>query len=108
MLRNARGYWLFGRHFASAQSSSSSSRATVFVLHGWAEHMLRHEPLISDLTAAGYDVYALDHQGHGLSDGDIAFDLSDVVDDAAAFIKRYQDKSKKTIVIGMFLLFNDL
>lgn len=42
-------------------------RATLQILHGWAEHALRYDRVAQRLTAAGYTVYADDHRGHGQS-----------------------------------------
>jgi alpha-beta hydrolase superfamily lysophospholipase len=41
----------------------------VLLVHGYAEHLGRYEHVAARLTAAGYAVYALDHWGHGSSDG---------------------------------------
>jgi alpha-beta hydrolase superfamily lysophospholipase len=48
---------------------SGSARAVVVLVHGYAEHLGRYEHVAARLTAAGYAVYALDHWGHGSSDG---------------------------------------
>lgn len=43
---------------------------TVIVLvHGAGEHSGRYEHVVAALTGAGHAVYALDHRGHGRSDG---------------------------------------
>jgi acylglycerol lipase len=44
-------------------------KAVVLLLHGLAEHSGRYTPLAEALTDAGYGVHALDHRGHGRSDG---------------------------------------
>ncbi|WP_444907595.1 alpha/beta hydrolase [Microbulbifer sp. SSSA008] len=41
----------------------------VVISHGLGEHSGRYSELAEDLNRAGYSVYALDHYGHGLSDG---------------------------------------
>ncbi|MGH3467740.1 MAG: lysophospholipase [Thermocrispum sp.] len=41
----------------------------VVILHGYAEHSGRYQHVAAALNAAGYAVYALDHHGHGRSDG---------------------------------------
>ena len=51
--------WLPGR----------SPRATVVIAHGVSEHSDRYEHVAARLTGAGYAVYALDHRGHGDSEG---------------------------------------
>jgi lysophospholipase len=44
-------------------------RAVVLLAHGYAEHGGRYGHVARRLTDAGYAVYAIDHWGHGLSDG---------------------------------------
>jgi alpha-beta hydrolase superfamily lysophospholipase len=44
-------------------------KAVVLISHGYAEHLGRYEHVAAALNTAGYSVYALDHWGHGKSDG---------------------------------------
>ncbi|MFV8818902.1 lysophospholipase [Haliea sp. E17] len=44
-------------------------RAVVLIAHGAGEHCSRYQPLASFLTGHGFTVAALDHPGHGKSDG---------------------------------------
>jgi alpha-beta hydrolase superfamily lysophospholipase len=44
-------------------------KAVVLLLHGLAEHSGRYTNVATALTDAGYAVHALDHRGHGRSDG---------------------------------------
>jgi alpha-beta hydrolase superfamily lysophospholipase len=44
-------------------------RAVVVIAHGAAEHSLRYGRFARDLNAAGYEVWSLDHRGHGRSPG---------------------------------------
>ena len=50
-----------------------AARALVIVAHGAAEHSGRYEGLAQFLTARGFAVAALDHAGHGRSDGTPGF-----------------------------------
>jgi lysophospholipase len=43
--------------------------AAVMLIHGLGEHSGRYAHVADALTAAGYAVHALDHRGHGRSDG---------------------------------------
>ncbi len=45
------------------------SRAVLLVAHGYAEHSGRYGNLVNIVVPRGYAVYALDHRGHGRSDG---------------------------------------
>lgn len=48
-------------------------RAAVLLAHGYAEHAGRYGHVARRLTDAGYAVYAIDHWGHGQSDGEAGF-----------------------------------
>jgi alpha-beta hydrolase superfamily lysophospholipase len=48
-------------------------QAVVMLIHGLGEHSGRYAPVADTLTAAGYGVHALDHRGHGKSDGKRTF-----------------------------------
>lgn len=48
-------------------------KASVLILHGYAEHLGRYQHVAAALNRAEYDVFALDHYGHGQSDGARAF-----------------------------------
>ena len=44
-------------------------KAIVLLVHGYAEHLGRYEHVAARLNRSGYGVYAVDHWGHGRSDG---------------------------------------
>jgi alpha-beta hydrolase superfamily lysophospholipase len=48
-------------------------RAVVVLAHGYAEHLGRYAYFAEKLNTAGIGVYALDHWGHGKSDGTYGF-----------------------------------
>lgn len=48
-------------------------RAIVLLAHGYAEHAGRYNHVAKRLTDAGYALYAIDHWGHGRSDGTPGF-----------------------------------
>lgn len=50
-----------------------AQRAVVVLAHGYAEHAGRYEYLAGKLSERGIGVYALDHWGHGKSDGERGF-----------------------------------
>lgn len=60
--RNARIYhqsWL----------PEGEARAVILIVHGLAEHGGRYANVVNHLVPQGYAIYALDHIGHGRSDG---------------------------------------
>ncbi|WP_278262612.1 alpha/beta hydrolase [Nocardia sp. AG03] len=61
-----------GRIAWRAWQPESDPRAVVVLVHGVAEHSGRYEHVGSALADAGFAVYALDHVGHGLSEGSSA------------------------------------
>lgn len=48
-------------------------KAVVLLAHGYAEHAGRYQHVARRLTDSGYAVYAIDHWGHGQSDGEGGF-----------------------------------
>lgn len=62
----------------------ASARAVVVIVHGAGEHSGRYQHVAERLTTKGYAVYALDHQGHGRSEGPRA--LIDRIDRAVSDI----------------------
>lgn len=49
------------------------ARAIILLAHGYAEHLGRYDHVAAHLNAQGFAVYALDHWGHGRSDGTPGF-----------------------------------
>lgn len=49
-----------------------SGSPSVAIIHGMGLHSGRYVGLATKLRAAGYDVFALDLRGHGLSEGSLA------------------------------------
>jgi len=92
------GLLLFHRSWAPA----GAPRATVYVVHGYGEHLGRHEPLARALAAAGFAVHALDLQGHGQSHGDRAFltTLADVVADVLELAARVAPPDGPAFLFG--------
>jgi acylglycerol lipase len=71
------------------------ARAVAVIVHGVAEHGARYAFLAHRLADAGIAAYALDHRGHGRSDGRRAFigSMDLLVDDLQTFIERETDHS---------------
>jgi len=65
---NSQGLWIRRYHWAA--KAGQKVRGAVVLSHGFAEHCLRYEHIAHVLNQNGYQVYGMDHQGHGLSDGE--------------------------------------
>jgi len=65
--KNKEGLNLFYRSWQTDQP-----KATVLISHGYAEHSGRYDEFAMFLTDNGFDVFALDHRGHGKSAGEAA------------------------------------
>ena len=48
-------------------------RAAVLLVHGLGEHSARYEHVAAQLTDCGFAVFAIDHYGHGKSDGRMGY-----------------------------------
>jgi len=81
------GLWLHKRRWVAADGVASS-RAIVYLLHGFGEHVGRYEHVAAEQTAAGVTVCGMDHQGHGHSQGDRGYftSFASMVADAVQFI----------------------
>jgi acylglycerol lipase len=65
----------------------SEARAVVVISHGVSEHSARYAHVGERLAAAGYAAFALDHRGHGRSQGKrVMVNADEVVADLRAFI----------------------
>jgi acylglycerol lipase len=69
-------------------------RAVVILSHGYAEHSGRYDHFAKYLAEHGFAVYALDHRGHGRSEGERAnvkvFD--EYVNDLSRFVNSVREK----------------
>lgn len=64
-------------------SPSGETRGVVILVHGYAEHAARYAHVADALIEKDFAVYAEDHLGHGLSEGERALitDFEHIVDD---------------------------
>ncbi len=67
-------------------------KALVVIVHGYGEHSGRYAHLGEALAAADYAAYALDHRGHGKSDGERVWlpTIALAVDDLRRFVVHLQ------------------
>lgn len=64
-------YWQSWRTEGGADNNQC--KGVVIIVHGLAEHSGRYAHVATFLVDNGYDVFALDHLGHGKSDGERCF-----------------------------------
>jgi acylglycerol lipase len=79
-------------------------KAVLLIAHGFAEHSGRYGNVVNHFVPRGYAVYALDHRGHGRSDGErVQVDeFHDYVKDLRTFfnIVRKENPDDKIFLIG--------
>jgi len=87
--------------------AQAPTRAVVVISHGAGEHSGRYERVAIPLAGLGYPVYALDHRGHGRSEGRRA--LVDRIDNAAADLDVLIDRARgEHPQVPLFLLGHSL
>lgn len=71
-----------------------SPRALLLISHGYAEHLERYQPLASYLVGEQVAVYAVDHRGHGKSEGERANVrvFREYIDDLKRFIEQLREQ----------------
>eukprot|EP00744_Colponema_vietnamica_P015295 GILI01021444.1.p1 GENE.GILI01021444.1~~GILI01021444.1.p1 ORF type:complete len:320 (+),score=86.29 GILI01021444.1:52-960(+) len=82
--RNKQGLWIH-----SYKWLVPSPKGVIFLCHGFSEHIGRYEHVANAFNAAGFSVLAIDHQGHGHSEGDRTFVsfFQDYIDDFCQFVQ---------------------
>ena len=80
------------------------AKAVILVVHGLAEHSGRYMNLVHHFLPLGYAVYAIDHLGHGRSEGARVYveRFTDYTDTLAAFREmiRNRQKDKPVFLVG--------
>jgi alpha-beta hydrolase superfamily lysophospholipase len=80
--------------------AAGEPRAVVVIAHGFGDHSGRYERLAQRLVADGYEVYALDHHGHGRSAGRRGqFSMQAAVDDLHQLVLRAGSRHPQTDTI---------
>jgi len=81
-----------------------TAKAVLLIAHGFAEHSGRYGNVVNHFVPKDYAVYALDHRGHGRSDGERikVDDFHDYVTDLKTFfnIMRKENPKEKIFLIG--------
>jgi alpha-beta hydrolase superfamily lysophospholipase len=73
-------------------------KAMLLVAHGLAEHSGRYKNLVDYFVPKGYAVYALDHRGHGKSEGTRSYvdNFNDYLTDLKTFFDMVRKEHKNT------------
>jgi len=73
-------------------------KAVLLVAHGLAEHSGRYKNLVDYFVPKGYAVYALDHRGHGKSEGTRSYvdSFNDYLTDLKTFFDMVRKEHKNT------------
>ena len=83
---------------------ATDPKAILLVVHGWAEHSGRYTNLVNYFVPKGYAICALDHRGHGKSEGLRGYveRFSDYLDDLKTFfdIVRSEHGDTKIFLVG--------
>ena len=83
---------------------ATDPKAILLVVHGWAEHSGRYINLVNYFVPKGYAICALDHRGHGKSEGLRGYveRFSDYLDDLKTFfdIVRSEHGDTKIFLVG--------
>jgi alpha-beta hydrolase superfamily lysophospholipase len=79
-------------------------KAVLLVAHGLAEHSGRYKNLVDYFVPKGYAVYALDHRGHGKSEGTRSYvdNFNDYLTDLKTFFDmvRKENKNAEIFLFG--------
>eukprot|EP01029_Cantina_marsupialis_P004159 TRINITY_DN1411_c0_g2_i2.p1 TRINITY_DN1411_c0_g2~~TRINITY_DN1411_c0_g2_i2.p1 ORF type:complete len:331 (+),score=84.63 TRINITY_DN1411_c0_g2_i2:77-1069(+) len=83
-IRNTQGLLLKFRKWIPKEDV----KGIVVMCHGFCGHSNRYEHWASTLNQAGFSLYMLDHQGHGLSEGDRCYvtHFEDYISDLKLFV----------------------
>lgn len=97
---NAQGCKIFTRSWLP----DTDGKANVFIIHGLGEHSGRYAEIATYLAERGFRVHALDHTGHGRSEGLRAYisQFAIFVDTVKDFILRCQAETPNlpSLIIG--------
>ena len=96
-LKNLQLYW-------QCWLPDGKPKAILLVAHGLAEHSGRYKNLVNYFVPKGYAVYALDHRGHGKSEGTRSYvdSFNDYLTDFETFFDmvRKENKNARIFLFG--------
>lgn len=92
------------RIYTQCWEPADGPMAVLLVAHGYAEHSGRYANLVNYFVPRGYAVHALDHRGHGRSDGERVKveSYTDYLDDLKTFFDRVRalHPDRKIFLVG--------
>jgi lysophospholipase len=89
LLKGVSNTLIFTQHWLP--NNGAIPRANIVIAHGIGEHSDRYIHVAERLVKRGYGVFALDHRGHGRSEGERVI-VSDFVDTYVADLRAYVDE----------------
>lgn len=106
-MKHTEGYFTGLKEFKIYHQSwkpEGKIKAVLLIVHGYAEHSSRYLNVVNHFLPKGFAVYALDHRGHGRSDGErVTVDgFSEYVKDLKTYfdIVRKENPGEKIYLIG--------
>ena len=90
--------------YQQAWLPDEEAKAVVLVVHGLGEHSGRYMNVVNAVVPRGYAVYALDHIGHGKSEGgrEVVERFEDYTDTLTIYLARVKDQEagKPVFLLG--------
>ena len=90
--------------YEQAWLPDEEAKAVVLVVHGLGEHSGRYMNVVNAVVPRGYAVYALDHLGHGKSEGEreVVERFDDYTDTLTIYLARVKDREagKPVFLLG--------
>lgn len=89
------------RLYWQAWSPDESARAVLLVAHGYGEHSGRYGNLVDFFVPRGFAVYAVDHRGHGRSEGQRGHvkRFDELIADLHAFRVRVEEDQRENPIV---------
>lgn len=83
-------------------SNDLDTGKSILIVHGYAEHIMRYEGFMNQLTADGFRVAGYDHKGHGQSGGARAMisSFDQFVEDLKVMVDSFFKKGEDNFLFG--------
>ena len=90
--------------FCQTWHPEAEPSAVLLIVHGYAEHSGRYQHVAEHFAELGYAIYALDHRGHGQSDGvraDVVY-FEDYLTDLKTFLNLVKEREpgRRVFLLG--------